>query len=454
MTYAQALRYLETLEPHGIRPGLDRIEALMERLRHPERRFPAALIGGTNGKGSTSRLLQSMLTAAGLRIGLYTSPHLHEVTERIQVNEVPVPREAFVQILEEVARAARGLPTPPTVFEVLTAGALLYFREVPVDLAVVEVGMGGRLDATAIVRALAAAVTNVALDHTEYLGPTIEAIAREKAEIAPTGGPLVTASADAGAIAVLREAALRKGGRLVRLGENFHVEPSPDGSFAYASAEGRFSRLKTSLRGPHQRENAAVAITLALSLRAAGIRLDRRSIVLGLRTARWPGRLEWVAGTPPVLLDGAHNPAGAEVLRRALERDPPRGRIWWVFGACRDKDLGGMLRALAPAVHRIALVPFDHPRSARPEEIRALAPDLAPRMEAFRSVGEALDRIRSAEAAPRDLMLVAGSLYLVAEARVHLGLHRPETREETEPGDLEGETPAAAAGRLPRPKGS
>jgi dihydrofolate synthase/folylpolyglutamate synthase len=391
--------YLDSLKPLAMRFGLERMHRALEAMGHPERAFPSLQVAGTNGKGSTCAMAAEALSRAGHRVGLYTSPHLVRFHERIQVDGVPIPDASLSEAVEEVRRAcpwhdAGDEAGRLTYFEFATLAALAHFRRERVGVAVLEVGLGGRFDATTAVTPRVTAVSRIGLDHVQLLGDGLAAIAREKAGIFKRGVPAVVAAAQPPeAMAALWEEAARRGAPL---------------QVAAPAWEGPLS-----LAGPHQRWNAALAAAALRRLDAAGVRVGEDAIVAGIATARWPGRLEDVSG---VLLDGAHNPDGAAALATALPLLHPGRPVEMVLGVLSDKDHAGILRALAPAVRRLHLVPPDSPRARDPATYRELAAGLGPEVDVHARCAEAIACARD-HAADGGLACVAGSLYLVGEAR-------------------------------------
>lgn len=430
MTYAEATEYLFGLRRFGWRPGLATIERLLALVGDPQAGLSCLHIGGTNGKGSTAAILNSICLAAGWRTGLYTSPHLLSFTERIRVDGVPIGEGEIVSLTERLKALATRHFAPeatqppkvssphPTFFEMTTAMAFLYFRQRPVDLAVIEVGLGGRLDATNVIRPRVAAITNIALEHQEYLGRTPAEIAREKAGIIKAGVPVVT-GATGEALTVIAEAA-------TRLGAPLTVVPE---SYGWAIRESGFARQIFDLRGPggqreglsiplagrHQVENAVLAIAVADTLRDQGHTLDEDVIRRGLAEAKWPGRLQVVQDRPRIVLDGAHNPAGAKVLAAFLaERRTEYGRLVLVFGVLRDKDWRTMLAEIGPLADEIVLTQPPTPRAADPADLLPVAQEFG-RVSTAYDLAEAL-RLARASAREEDMILVTGSLYTVAAA--------------------------------------
>lgn len=422
--YRESVAYLYGLQKHGIKLGLETIETLLSRLGQPQTRYPSVHIGGTNGKGSTAAIAASILQAAGYRTGLYTSPHLVDYRERIRVDG-RVCDEAEIVELVRVVRDAAGADLTPTFFEFNTAMAFRAFAEAKVDVAVVEVGMGGRYDATNVLHPLASAITTVALDHQVQLGHTVRAIAFEKAGIIKAGVPVVTGRLDAEADAVVgREANDRRAYRF-RLGREFRTEGESPEEFAYHSPFRMLTRLSLPLRGIHQLDNAACAVAL-LEAAAQGIRLTDQAIRKGLQAVHWEGRLEVAEQEPLLILDGAHNPAAAEVVARHLgkfRRRHPDSRVYLVVGMMRDKDMAGMLASLTPVADHVILTHIDLPRAATVDELRASLPQGGPPVEFIDSVADALDRARR-RATVSDLICVTGSLMLVGEVKALLkGCH-------------------------------
>ncbi|HWV37662.1 MAG TPA: folylpolyglutamate synthase/dihydrofolate synthase family protein [Vulgatibacter sp.] len=417
---------LSRLPQSTIRMGLERIEGACAALGGPQGRYPSAIVAGTNGKGSTCAFLAAILEAAGLRVGLYTSPHLVSFRERIRTGGEPIDPEALERAGGRLLRAwpALGRPGDPdalTYFEAATALAFEAFAEARVDVAILEVGLGGRLDATNVSgkRLVAAAVTRVGLDHTEYLGATLEAVASEKARVARAGVPLVIAPQRPAALAAIRAHADRIGAPV--------VEAPPleggEGGLRYRGPGGASGGLRLGLRGIHQRENAAVAVALA---RAIGEALApgriEAAIPVGLASARWPGRLEVVAEEPLFVLDGAHNPDGALALASSFESAWPGVRPRLVFGVLGDKERLAMMRALFPLASGVHLCAPPSSRAVPPalvaDEARRAGLGGAP-IECHPSVEDAVEAARGA-AGRGGAVLICGSLYLVGAARAML----------------------------------
>jgi dihydrofolate synthase/folylpolyglutamate synthase len=415
----EALDFLARLNPSVIKPGLERMFVALQALGHPQRRYRSLHVAGTNGKGSTCAFASTGLRAAGHRVGLYTSPHLERVTERFQVDGAEIPRELLgrriLEVLERYPQAADS-PTPLTYFEFGTAIAFWHFAQEGVEVAVLETGLGGRLDATNCVEPLVTAITPISFDHMEYLGHTLGAIAGEKAGILKRGVPVVVSRQEPEALAAIARAANEVGAPMLLEGRDFTLEQAAGGALVYQGVKWSLEGLTLSLRGPHQRQNASVALAALEQLDARGVTVPTEAAKAALASARWPGRLEEVSRQPIVLLDGAHNPGGVAVLLASLDALYPGRRIHAVFGVVADKDRAPMMRALFPRCASIHLTPLDTPRSLAPEryleEARALCADV----RAHASLDEALASAQ-ALAMEGDVVLCTGSLFLVGAAR-------------------------------------
>lgn len=421
MTYRQSVDFLYGLQKHGIKPGLDTIQSLLEGLGHPERRYPSVHVGGTNGKGSTAAMTAAVLQAAGYRVGLYTSPHLMEFRERIRINGDMIP-EARVAALTDCIRAVSGTPREPTFFEFTTALAFRYFAETGVDVAVVEVGLGGRFDATNVLSSSATAITNVALDHQEYLGETIGAIAYEKAGIIKPGVPVVVGRVSDEAWAVISRVAEERGAPLRRLHDAFTVEGHSPARFLYRGMRASYAGLACPLPGRHQLDNAACALALLETVSERGLPVTELAVRTGLQAVQWEGRLETVESRPRVVLDGAHNPAAAAVVAEYvadIRRDQPGARVILVWGMMRDKDREEFLDCLLPHVDDIVVTQARIPRAAGAEELAAVVGTRGRAAQVRPDPAEAI-RLARQLATPGDLILITGSLILVGEAKAIL----------------------------------
>jgi dihydrofolate synthase/folylpolyglutamate synthase len=411
-------------ERAGMRLGLERIEALLAALGHPEAGLPVVHVGGTNGKGSVAALTAAILQAAGLRTGLYTSPHLLDVTERIRVDGAPVSREALAR---QAARLGPALEVgAATFFEALTAVALAAFREAPVDAAVLEVGLGGRWDATNVGPPLVSVVTRIDYDHQEFLGRRLEDIAGEKAGII-RGGVALSAAQAPEAMAVVEARCRAVSAPLLVEGRELGVDTLASDlaghRVRFRGPGWAYDDVRLALPGLFQPGNAVLAVGAARAFAdATGRPVPEAAVRAGCAAVRWPGRFQIVrgpAGRPTVVLDGAHNPGGAQALAASLRHHFPGRRLALVLGVSADKDRAGILKALTPLATRIYLAPADHPRATPPEELRAQLPPVDAEVELTGSSEEAIERALRAPGI--DVVCVAGSLFLVADALRWLG---------------------------------
>jgi dihydrofolate synthase/folylpolyglutamate synthase len=417
MTYASAIDYLYGLQKHGIKLGLETMQVLMDRLGHPERRFPVLHIGGTNGKGSTAAITAAILHASGLRVGLYTSPHLIEYRERIRVNGVMIPEAGVAALIHRLRAVSDNLE--PTFFEATTALAFLHFAQAGVDMAVLEVGLGGRFDATNVVRPVACAITTIALDHQEYLGGTEEAIAFEKGGIVKPSVPIVTGRIGPPALAVIRTIAEDHDAPLWQLGRDFDVDgPGPE-RFTYRGKAQTLEGLSCALAGRHQLDNAACALALLEAAGENARQVNEPAIRLGLQAVRWEGRLECIDHDPVVVLDGAHNPAAGTALAHYLREyanHHPEARLILVLGMMRDKDYVSFVRSFQSLVSEIILTQASLARSATVAELRASLGDWSQPIFDAPSPAAALALARS-HATASDLICVTGSLMLLGDLK-------------------------------------
>jgi dihydrofolate synthase/folylpolyglutamate synthase len=449
---------------------LANMRVLLAALENPERKFPGVLIAGTNGKGSTAATLASILRASGLSTGLYTSPHLIRINERIQINGEQIADDKFALLHDLVDRTAERLveegelPWHPSFFEMLTAMAFEHFATGKVDIAVLEVGMGGRLDATNVIEPRVSVITDISLDHQKFLGNTIAEIAREKAGIIRPGGIVVTLPQMREANDVIGEAVLERDARAVSAAQ--YVPPVSPKAEAYiqklltaeiaeAHAEnpektngelvsryplqvmGKEIAVETPLVGRHQLRNVALAIAAAEELASQGFSVSAETIERGIRETRWPGRFQVVPSVSAgfnsdFVFDVAHNPAGAWALRSALSTCFPERRLIFIFGAMRDKAVGEIAEILFPLAERVIVTAADNPRSATAEEIRSSAARSGAEMELSGSIEHAIaiagklacsDRnVQATRSVQAPVIVVTGSIYVVGEAMRALGV--------------------------------
>lgn len=422
MDYSQSLQALAGLghELRGVEFSLDSIRSILGLLGHPERAYPTAIVAGTNGKGSTSAMLASILEAAGTRVGLYTSPHLMRVNERVRVNGEEISDEdfaaSFTRVWECVGELrAAGRLAPPSFFEYLTATAFLHFSRAAIEFAVLEVGMGGRLDATNVTEPRVAVMTNIALDHQQFLGSTHAAIAAEKAGVIQRGRPVVSACEHPEAAEVIRRRAAELGAPLMEICGAARASNlrSADGRYAFDAALGKehYRGLELPLAGRFQVTNALTALAAASLLRGDGWDIPAEAVEKGLRETRWPGRLETVLARPQVVLDGAHNPAAAREIA-AFARQHWAGRnLRLVYASMRDKAIAEISEILFPLARRVYLTRPDQERAASPEEILCAARFQPPGVVCLSDPARALEAAMG-DSGPEDVVLAAGSLFL------------------------------------------
>lgn len=427
-TYSDALNFLFTFQDFSLthmeqiapeRFELGRMFALMERLGNPQQEYPTIHIAGTKGKGSVAALCAAVLQAAGYKTGLYTSPHLVDFRERVQVDGEWIEEDAFVEAARQLQAQVAGLPGV-TSYELQTALAFLYFARQQVDVVVAEVGMGGRLDSTNILTPLVSVITNISLDHTAILGNSLVEIAGEKGGIIKPGVPVVCAPQQAEALAKLREIAEDRKAPFTLVGEEITFEllsQTESGQEFRITEKGNTAvTLQSGLLGRHQAENAAAAFAALEVVDQAGLPVSGEAIREGFARVRWPGRFEIFPGDPTIVLDGAHNRHSAEMLADTVRNVFPGREVTLVFGASEDKDIAGMFAELVPVVGDIYLVQADHPRAAAPEKMAEL----------LENVGRAVAQVPSMEALfpllaryneGDQVVLVTGSLYLVGHFR-------------------------------------
>jgi dihydrofolate synthase / folylpolyglutamate synthase len=424
MTYLESLSYLGALgnEILAMKLGLESVARLLAALGDPHETFPSILVAGTNGKGSTCATLDSILRRANLKVGLYTSPHLVRIEERIRVNGECVAPETFAELISEIRRAADrplaagALPTRPTFFEHLTAAAFLHFQRRAIDVAVLEVGLGGRLDATNVVTPRIAVIANIGYDHQEYLGETLAEIAGEKAGIIkPNARVFIADSQFPEAAETLRRRVAEQSAFATWVAPATVCGRGPTGELHITLFA---ETIPLRFRGAYQAQNVALAAAAAQEF-LHGTAHVQEIIVEGAKCAFWPGRLEWIDGTPPILLDGAHNPQGADALAEFLRNDVSNRPITLVFAAMRDKPTREILRALASVAERIVVTEVAN--NARSKTCAELAAEVQAFFDASRvfqepSLAAALATAQR-ETPPGGLIVVSGSLYLVGEAR-------------------------------------
>ena len=433
MDHAAAVAYLVGHERFGIKFGLENIGLLVEALEHPERRWQSILVAGTNGKGSTIALLESILRASGLRTGRYTSPHLVCLEERIMAVGELIPSEELAAVVEKVKgvtaqlRQRGKLLTDPTFFELTTACAFEFFRQKEIDVALIEVGMGGRWDATNVVPAALTAITNIGLDHERFLGSTVAAIAAEKAAIIKPGRPVVTSVTDPEPLAIIRAEADRQRAPLFEVPR----EVTAVAKEARGGRSGQWVRLETPqsvypelflpLVGAHQVENLSLAVRIAELTSHLGFQVSKEAVSAGVAVTVWEGRLERIEGSPGLLIDVAHNPMGASALARYLEAHPHPNRVL-LYGVLKDKKSTKMLELLRPHFQHLIATKLPSRRALDPENVSRHASRLGFSASAIDSPEQALANARHLAGVSGEVV-IAGSIFLIGEVKRIVAKH-------------------------------
>lgn len=423
-TYQEALQWIHTRTNLGMKPGLKRMEWLMEKLRHPERYVKVIHVGGTNGKGSTIAYLRQILQEAEYKVGTFTSPYFEKFNERISINGTPISDDDLVKLTNVIKPLCEELDESelggPTEFEVITAMAIYYFARInPVDVALFEVGLGGRLDSTNVLYPILTIITNIGKDHTNFLGNTYEEIAFEKAGIIKSGVTLITGATQPEALKVLEDKAKEKRASVYLKDREFRItehERLPDGErFSVETIFQTLNGLRISMKGRHQTENAALAVMAAIYLnKLIAFYIEEEHIRNGLAKAAWPGRFEIVSEYPFVLIDGAHNEEGAAALVDELKARYSGKKMKVVFAALEDKNWAGMISRFDEIADEIIFTEFDFPRAAKAEKLaqhsRAKNKKVVPDWK--EAVKEATDGMGAEE-----MLVVTGSLYFIPEVK-------------------------------------
>jgi dihydrofolate synthase/folylpolyglutamate synthase len=405
--------YLDSLNVDKMRFGLKAISELLSRLGNPQNSYKIILIAGTNGKGSTAAMIASILCSAGYKVGLYTSPHLVDVRERIVINGKKIPLKEFNRTIADVKDKKEQ---PVTYFEFLTAVAFVYFQRQKVDIAVLEVGLGGRLDATNVCKPLVSVITNISLDHMDYLGNTLDSIAREKAGIIKQKGICITAAKQNKVLEVLKNVCLRRRAKLYCLSSDIKIKKQKDGILNYEGLYRNLKNLKIPLQGDHQLSNAALALAAIELCEKKGFSIADTAIYAGLKNTHWEARLEVLQNQPFFLLDGAHNPAGISVLCRSFKKDFSYRRLILIFGALADKDYRRMLQKIVPLASIIILTQLKTKRAVPVNDIMETVKKMGYPAIVTENVKQAIERAQ-AMAKKQDLICATGSFYLAGEVK-------------------------------------
>ena len=411
---------MDSLKIFGIKPGLSTITGILKSLDNPQDNFSCIHVAGTNGKGSIASTLSSILHASGHKVGLYTSPHLVRFNERICINNLPVSDKKIVESYNAVNKVIQN-NLEATFFELSTAMAFYEFDRQKVDWAVIETGMGGRLDATNIIRPVISIISNISVEHKKYLGNTIAQIAGEKGGIIKRSVPVITGVKQKNAVTVLKNIAAKQSAPFYRLGNEFRIRRNKGKTFNYFGINTVLRNMRTGLPGSHQINNAALALAVCEILNQNKTNLSSQNIKQGLAQNRWPGRLEKISSSPHVILDGAHNLAGARMLAKFLSENMRDKNITLIIGILNDKPYAGMLTALLPVCSKAILTRPKIDRALSPEKLFRKAKKHIKNIEIIPDVGKAIKHaIKTASA--NDVICIAGSLYLVGEAKEALDL--------------------------------
>ena len=412
-TYEAAIGYLFNLQKFGIKFGLSKTENLLKAFGNPQLDQRYIHIAGTNGKGSVASFLGSILQEAGFKVGMYISPHLVRFTERFRINNQEISQRKTIELIHEL-RTAFNPDEPPTFFEAVTAMAILYFAREKTDIAIMEVGMGGRLDATNVITPLVTGITNISMEHQAYLGNRLSLIAEEKAGVIKKGIDVVTSVTQPQIIKRFKAIADERGAPLWQVGKDIKYRTTPSG-LHYFGQNRTINSLQPGLRGGHQTRNATLALGMIERIETKGFPLSTDQIREGLKKATWPGRMQVIKEHPAILLDGAHNPAAVRALARSIQSGFSYERMILVIGIMADKDIPALLRAIVPISDQVIYTRPVYSRAAEPHVLMEKAASLDTPGEVVVPLAKAL---RKAEeiASPKDLIVICGSLFTVGEA--------------------------------------
>ncbi|UCE38052.1 MAG: bifunctional folylpolyglutamate synthase/dihydrofolate synthase [Thermoplasmata archaeon] len=430
MDYDEAIEYLFNLKIYGMSLGLERIEFLLKTLGDPQKNMKAVHVAGTNGKGSVCAMLSSILVSAGYKVGLFTSPHLLSFEERILVDQNKISKDKVIQLAERIKSISESMVKSgkfdhPTFFETACAMAFEHFKEEKVDIAILEVGLGGRLDATNVVYPTASVITTIALDHTHVLGKTFKEVAREKAGIIKNNVPVVTGIEDDDILNIIKKICEEKKAQIYSHKEQGNIisnESSLDGQiFEIELKDRRYKDLKIPLLGEYQLKNALVCVLTLEVLKKKGMDIPEESVKRGFETTRWPARMEIVQKEPTIVLDCAHNPAGMRALVSTLTDLFSKRPLTFVIGIMRDKDIPGIIKEVAPKAHCIIVTKPKFERAALPERIESEAKKYLSDVVVIENVAEAVSQaIKKAE--KNGIICISGSIFNVSEAMATLNI--------------------------------
>jgi len=415
MTYQSSITYLYGLQKFGIKFGLRKVSKLLARLGNPQEGLPCIHIAGTNGKGSTAAFISSILSKAGYRVGLYTSPHLISFTERIKINNREISKSDVIRLTSLLKNKSNDKDNI-TYFEIVTAMALLYFKEKKVDLSILEVGMGGRLDATNIVTPLLSVITNISKEHEFYLGNSLLKIANEKAGIIKKNSVLITGATQPKVLSLFKKRCRTKKTRYYQFGKDISYKLANHNYFHYYGLRNSLEGLNVGLLGEHQIKNAAIALASVEILRGKRYHIEDNAIYQGLSNVHWPGRLEVLKKSPIVVIDGAHNPAAMKNLKKVLFTEFNFRKLILVIGIMEDKDIRAMFKQIVPFAHKVILCEPNMDRAASTKIIAKRLQEWNVKYHQIKDVKEAVIYSLSM-AHPKDLICITGSLFTVGEAR-------------------------------------
>lgn len=406
--------YLNSLGLHKVKPGLERIKTVLKALGNPQDKVPAIIIAGTNGKGSVAAAISSILSAECYRVGLYTSPHLINITERIRINGDQISESELSSIILEIKRAAETvLSEKPSYFEVISAAAFVYFARKEVEFNILEVGMGGRWDATNVITPLLSIITNITLEHTEYLGETLEEIAAEKACVIKPGIPAITA-AEGESLRVIEDVAEDMKSDLLILDRDFSFLSEDEDYLSYAGILLNLRALTTNLKGSYQRNNISIAIAAIEVLKKNhGINIQELSIRKGLSQIKWEGRFEIVRDKPLLILDGAHNPGASKVLVNSLKKSYPDTKFTFLLGMLEDKGHGEFISAISTIAEKLIITKVPSERTAETNKLSTIAKQYIENIEIIDDYQKAYSKLL----ASNKPSCLTGSIYLIGTVK-------------------------------------
>ena len=412
-SYREGIKYLYELQKYGIKFGLSKTSNLLKAFGNPHKGRKYIHIAGTNGKGSVAAFISSILKEAGLKVGFYSSPHLVRFTERFRINDREIPEDTAASLIKGL-RDAFSANEPPTFFEATTAMALVYFAQEDTDIAIMEVGMGGRLDATNIIAPMVSVITNISREHEFFLGTRLLDIAGEKAGIIKEGVDVLTGVRQSSIVNLFQSLCEKKKARLWRVGNDIRYR-TKGSRFNYYGLKRRLNGLNIGLKGRFQVRNAALAVGVIENLEEKGIKITSENIRRGLKNPKWPGRMQIVAKRPTILLDGAHNPTAIRALADSISTELEYSRLILVIEVMADKKIAQMLRGIVPMCDYVIFTRPVYSRAASPETLMSMAAPLGKPGETIPSLTGALDKAKKM-AHPEDLIVVCGSLFTVGEA--------------------------------------